>query len=159
MRFCGVRTMESPCMVHSNLVPDTRWSLARATRGKTTWPLLESVAITTYCLTFSGNVNFLNRSEAESVCPPPRGRERKVSVPSPAARELAARTPTTPATADSTFCDGRELPVPGGPGGGSGGLSLLPGPPHRGLRGPGPPELLAHRVTTDQFPRFRFYGV
>ena len=53
-------------MVHSNLVPDTRRSLARATRGKTTWPLLESVAITTYCLTFSGNVNLPNRSEAEA---------------------------------------------------------------------------------------------
>ena len=61
---------------------------------------------------------------------------RKVSVPSPAvpspasqsihrsrrrtfcgsqriALELAAHTPTTPATADSTFCDSRELSVPG----------------------------------------------
>lgn len=58
--------MESPCTVHSNLVPDTRRSLARATRGQTTWPLLESVVITTHCLTFSVNVNFPNRSEAES---------------------------------------------------------------------------------------------
>jgi len=44
--------MESPWMVHSSLVPGTRWSLARATLGKTTWPLLERVVITSYCLTF-----------------------------------------------------------------------------------------------------------
>ena len=58
--------MESPCMVHSSLVPGTRWSLARATLGKTTWPLLESVVITSYCLTFGCGCQPLSGSASAS---------------------------------------------------------------------------------------------
>ena len=42
-----------------------------------------------------------------------RSRRRTFCGSQRIALELAAHTPTTPATADSTFCDGRELPVPG----------------------------------------------
>ena len=41
-----------------------------------------------------------------------RSRRRTFCGSQRIALELAAHTPTTPATADSTFCDGRELPVP-----------------------------------------------
>ena len=42
-----------------------------------------------------------------------RSRRRTFCGSQRIALELAAHTPTTPATADSTFCDGRELSVPG----------------------------------------------
>ncbi len=41
-----------------------------------------------------------------------RSRRRTFCGSQRIALEFAAHTPTTPATADSTFCDGRELPVP-----------------------------------------------
>lgn len=47
----GVSTMECPCTWHTNLTPGRRCRRIRACLGRTTCPLLESVAIMPYCLT------------------------------------------------------------------------------------------------------------
>src|SRR5690348_14585025 len=63
----GVRTIEPPSTLQENFVPGCRRSRIRACFGSTTWPLLDNVAVMTYCLTVS-KVSQIARWEA--LAPP-----------------------------------------------------------------------------------------
>src|SRR5947209_6699571 len=47
----GVSTIECPCTLQTNFTPGRRCKRMRACLGNTTWPLLDSFAIMSYCLT------------------------------------------------------------------------------------------------------------